>query len=192
VLLQSSEGPLVIRYPVGQTNQLIVVANGSFLFNAGLVNSEHRKLALALVKQCGAARSVAFLTTDVTQRDHEPLTDAERPALHRWFSIWPLGIILAHLLLAGAAFIGVRFPLFGRPAATIDQRPMDFGHHVAALGEFLRKSGDVSFAADRIERFYAAEKTQPLRSVVHGLQQPGTEKPPEAPNAEGTQERVLL
>ena len=61
VLLGSGEDMLVGRQTVGNS-QLYIVANGSFLLNAMLVNHEHRKLAGKLIDAIGTpGKNVVFL-----------------------------------------------------------------------------------------------------------------------------------
>ena len=61
-LLESDEGPIIGRLDISQRGQVLVVANGSFLLNAMLVNHEHRKLAGKLVDAIGpSGRDVVFL-----------------------------------------------------------------------------------------------------------------------------------
>jgi len=61
VLLGSGDDMLVGRQRVGR-GQLYIVANGSFLLNAMLVNHEHRKLAGKLIEEIGSpGKNVVFV-----------------------------------------------------------------------------------------------------------------------------------
>jgi hypothetical protein len=68
-LLESDRGTIVSRHETGES-QLFVVANGSFLLNAMLVNHEHRKLAGKLIDAIGpAGRKVVFLESGKVKID---------------------------------------------------------------------------------------------------------------------------
>ena len=77
-LLESDEGLIVGRLDIGQS-QLLVVANGSFLLNATLVNHEHRKLAGKLVDAIGpGGRDVVFLESGQIKLDQPASPDPRR------------------------------------------------------------------------------------------------------------------
>ncbi len=79
-LLDSDEGLILGRLDIGQS-QLLVVANGSFLLNAMLVNHEHRKLAGKLVDAIGpGGRDVVFLESgQITCRSAERCRPVREP-----------------------------------------------------------------------------------------------------------------
>jgi hypothetical protein len=83
-LLKSDEGLILGQRDVGQS-RLLVVANGSFLLNATLVNHEHRKLAGKLVDTIGpSGQDVVFLESGRVKID--PSTS---PAMAPWPTIDP-------------------------------------------------------------------------------------------------------
>lgn len=154
VLLRSEQDVLVSRQWL-HNNPLIVVANGSFLLNAMLVNHEHRKLANQLVTEIGPApQTVVFLESSA---DGPPIRkDDSMPspgAGLEIFQIWPTNWILLHLTIVGILFCFSRYPIFGRPRELAADAPSDFGKHIDALGELFQRSGDTAYAYGRLMQY---------------------------------------
>lgn len=135
-------------------SQLIVVTNGSFLVNLGLVNHEHRKLAAKVIEQCGKPGSVAFLESGpagIDIRDTEP---EDPPASgFELFRVFPLNAILLHMVAAGVLVCFVKLPIFGRAKKLPPEALSDFRKHIVAAGELLSSSEDADFAAKEIENY---------------------------------------
>jgi hypothetical protein len=162
ILLQSSDDVLVSREEVDDS-QLIVVANGSFLLNLPLVNHEHRKLADKLIDAVGPpAKTVVFLESDhggPPIRDDDPAPASQTG--FEIFSVWPTNWILLHLAAVGVIFCFSRWPIFGRPKTDETASGSDFGRHVDALADLLKRSRDRSYAMERILNYrQRAEQTQ--------------------------------
>jgi hypothetical protein len=66
------------------------------------------------------------------------------------FGIWPTNWILLHLAAVGVIFCFSRWPIFGRPRTCEGASRSDFGHHVDALAELLKRTHDRAYAMDRI------------------------------------------
>ena len=80
-LLGVQRGPARWKADIGQS-QLLVVANGSFLLNATLVNHEHRKLAGKLVDAIGpSGRDVVFLESRRITLDDPNTPESRRRSL---------------------------------------------------------------------------------------------------------------
>lgn len=158
-LLTSGEDLLVGRMTSERwyNGQLIVVANGSFLLNAPLVNHEHRKLAARLVDEAAPRTDPArcvFLETGrgpVPILEHEPSPHLNTPL--DILKIWPWNVLLLHLAVLGIVFSFSRLPLFGRPRELPSAATSDFGRHVAALGELMAQTGDRDFALARLAHY---------------------------------------
>jgi hypothetical protein len=71
-------------------------------------------------------------------------------SLWRMFGAWPLNVILLHLTVVGVIFCFARWPIFGRPRIPPTDAASDFGKHVDALGELLRRSKDRKYALDQL------------------------------------------
>lgn len=161
VLLQSENDILAHRFklPHWSNSQVIVIANGSFTLNMGLVNKEHRKLAGKLVDECGPPGRVAFLESGLKgiSVDNGNAPQASNFAF-RIFMIWPVSFIFLHFAALGIAFCISIFPIFGRARALPGEGRSDFGQHVAALGELLQKTKDSFFAESRIRQYQTHAK----------------------------------
>jgi hypothetical protein len=157
--LLAGEGEVIAwRYTGSEShyNQIIVVANGSFLLNVPLVNHEHRKLAGKLIEEVGAPGRVVFLESGPGDPPIDP-EGGESP-LARLFGAWPLGIILLHSAVLGIIFCFARWPIFGRPKSPPAETITDFGHHVSALGELLERTRDRAYAFDKLPSDVEAAK----------------------------------
>jgi hypothetical protein len=178
VLLRSGEDVLVSRQQFGN-GRLIVVANGSFLLNVPLVNHEHRKLAGKLIDAIGPpGKTVVFLESRASRlptrarvgppgfgygkhadRDDEepPIREndpaASTPTGLEIFGVWPTNWILLHLAAVGVIFCFSRWPIFGRPRTPETPSRSDFGRHVDALAELLKRTRDRVYAMDRIVNY---------------------------------------
>jgi hypothetical protein len=157
VLLASDEDVLVSSTP-WQGSRLIVVANGSFLLNEPLVNHEHRKLAGKLIDEIGPpGQKVVFLESGSGGppiRDKDPTLGS--PTGLEIFNLWPTNWILLHLAAVGVIFCFVRWPIFGRPRRLKRVAESDFGRHIAAEAELLKRSGDRTYATARLLHYRQA------------------------------------
>jgi hypothetical protein len=162
VLLSDGTDTIVARrrfyspqgWSAGDSNQLIVFTNGSFLLNVPLVNHEHRKLAAHLINELPPSSRVVFLESDAGGppiRESDPV--AQTPNGFEVFSIWPIGAVLLHLAALGLVFCFARLPIFGVPRDPPEASLSDFGKHVSALGELLHRTRDSGYAHGRIEQY---------------------------------------
>lgn len=150
VLLKSGDDVLVSSQDVAD-GRLIVVSNGSFLLNLPLVNHEHRKLAAQLIAEIGPEQKrVVFLESGP---GGPPIRDDEsgggRTGLEV-LTIWPTNWILLHLAILGILFCFSRWPIFGRAWESPPTGVSDFGRHVDALADLLRRSHDRTYAESRL------------------------------------------
>jgi len=138
-----------------QSSRIYVVANGSFLLNLPLVNHEHRKLADQLIEACGdPPKRVAFIESGPGGPEvHEVEPHTRYPTGWEALTTWPLSAILLHAAIIGILYCFARFAIFGRPRHLPETEASDFGKHIEALGKNLQRSGDVSFARNRIEHY---------------------------------------
>ena len=117
-----------------------------------LVNHEHRKLAGKLIDEIGPpGQKVVFLESDAGGppiRDKDPTLGT--PTGLEIFNLWPTNWILLHLAAAGVIFCFVRWPIFGRPRRLPRAAPSDFGRHITAEAELLKRSADRTYAAARL------------------------------------------
>lgn len=171
VLLETDLGdPLVRRVYDGpapftstpsaaRRSQVIVVTNGAFLLNMGLVNHEHRKLAARLVEACGPPGNVAFLEsgpTGLAVLDKEP--ENTMPSGMGLFTIYPLNVLLLHLIGVGLLFCFTVWPIFGRAKRLPAVAVSDFGAHIEAVGEMLEQTHDRKTARLILENYQKTTK----------------------------------
>jgi hypothetical protein len=146
-----------IHSPPG-TSHLLVVANGSFLFNVPLVNHEHRKLAGRLIEEVGKAKHVVILDS----QNHHPISlagDKNNPpeqtpqSMLDVFDVWPLSAILVQWGLLIVLLCFAKWPIFGPPRDPPPPPASDFGRHVAALGAAMAVTGDAEYAQSRVQQY---------------------------------------
>jgi hypothetical protein len=155
VLLSSNNDPIVVSLslPEWESSQLIFVVNGSLLLNLPLVNHEHRKLAAKLIADCGQPAKAVFLESGADGLLILDDPDAAYPTGLEMFTVWPVGTIMMHLVIAGITLLIASFPIFGRPHSLEVASSSDFGQHVSAVGELLEKTRDWQYALSRL-RYY--------------------------------------
>jgi hypothetical protein len=150
-LLTSGDNVLISRQEFDES-QLIVVANGSFLLNLPLVQHEHRKLAGKLIDEIGTpGKTVVFLESYAGGppiRDEDPET--ESPTGMEIFGVWPTNWILLHFAVVGVLLCFSRWPIFGIAKTGESASASDFGRHVDALADLLKRSRDRDYARNRI------------------------------------------
>jgi hypothetical protein len=176
VLLASQDDPLVTRIrdaSFADGSQILVVTNGSFLLNLPLVNHEHRKLAGRLIDACGEPGSVGFLESG----PGGPAVFLDEPRSRyptglEALIVWPIGCILMHLAVVGIVLYFALFPIFGRPRGLPPEPICDFGKHVDAMGQLLRRAGDPQYAADRVAQYQQTVRGETAAS--RGTAQPQT------------------
>ncbi len=171
--------PLVTRVSnpmkIGRS-QVYVIANGSFLLNVPLVHHEHRKLASKLIDRVGRDKTVCFLESEFDDWADVPVLEnasstARPPSIITILQTWPFGIILIHLIVIGIVYCFYRYPIFGRPKtkyklnsviddANESQSVSNFGRHVRALGDLLRRSGNAVFANHCLQNYHARASDQ--------------------------------
>jgi hypothetical protein len=147
-------------------NQLIVVANGSFLLNLQMVNHEHRKLAAHLAAELPTSSRIVFLESGPGGppiRESEDI--AKTPNGLEVFEIWPLGAVLLHLAAVGLVFCFARLPIFGVPRDAPEAVLADFGRHLTAFGDLLHLTRDRAYALSRIEQYRQSKTKDEGRSV---------------------------
>ena len=171
VLLQSENDILVHSFnrTYWANSRVIVLANGAFTLNMPLVNKEHRKLAGKLIATCAAKGDVAFLESDSTG-PRVRKSDSSEGGNHalQLFTIWPISFIFVHFAALGIAYCIAVFPIFGRPHRLPKEQRSDFGQHVSALGELLKKTRDVTYAENRVRQYQQQARRSSGKSHSRG------------------------
>jgi len=150
--------PKVLSLPGDHVSHLLVIANGSFLFNVPLVNHEHRKLAGRLIEEVGKAKHVVILDS----QNHHPISlagDKNKPpeqtpqSMLDVFDVWPLSAILVQWGILIVLLCFAKWPIFGPPRDPPPPPASDFGRHVAALGAAMAVTGDAEYAQSRVQQY---------------------------------------
>ena len=136
----------------GNEGSVIVVSNGSFLLNYGLVNSENQKLADDLINRCDRFGDVLFLESGPSGISVSK-SDKNNHNQWSWIAEAPLRYIVPHFLAWGVLFCFVYFPIFGRPKNIKKRSTSTFRNHVNAIGKLLGKTKMLDRAKDTIEKY---------------------------------------
>jgi len=138
-------------------DRTLLLASAAPLLNGGLVDPGNRRLAAALVAELPKdARVVVVGATRIRAASEDD--DDSGPSPWRLLAVQPHPWIFAQAIAAIALFCWWRAPIFGRPRREETGRPLDFGHHVNALGSLLRKSRDEAFARGRLEAWRRGDR----------------------------------
>ena len=153
---------LVARKKVGQS-QAIFVANAGFLLNYPLVNHEHRKLAGRLIGSLGEPKKRVFVYIGYSDLDIEKVTEVSDESPHVLLTllhIWPLSIILCHVIVLCAAFFFYKWPIFGRPKREKEYQVTDFSKHIDAYATLLAEAKDDDYATRQITEALDRQKRE--------------------------------
>ena len=153
VLLATSSGePLVTELSLASgSSKVIVVANSSIVSNLGLLDSGNRLIASKLIDKFSGA-TVGFLTGD---KDPEIVTNnSNRQSGIEFLTVWPFNVISIHTALLAMIAVIALFPIFGRAKKAPVTSTADFGDHVEAVGELLRRTNDRQFAINAIVKYF--------------------------------------
>ncbi len=179
VLLKDGETPLVIRITSEDwgDGQILVVANGSFLFNMSLVNHEHRKLANEIVESRSSGERVAFLETftgspEILDKDPVKKSRTGLDAL----ATWPINVPLIHLAILGMLYCAWQFPIFGRPKHGEQSITADFGKHIKSVGKLLARSKNDAHAQQQLTHYQQHVLDTSLHPATHTPTPPNNTK----------------
>ncbi len=149
VLLRTDAKPMVIAWERFRNGRVLVVANGSFLLNASLLNRARRPLTERVVGWIGPEPAdVAFV-----EGGHVTSSAESDRTLFALLSVAPFGWIAAHLILFGVIACLARAPRLGPPRDPIEtnlERPLA---HPEALGSLLSRTGRRSEAESLLDAY---------------------------------------
>lgn len=149
VVLEGDGEPLAIQWTLYNESRVLVVANGSFLLNATLVNRARRPLAMRAAGWVGdEPLHVAFVEGSFVLRE-----DEASPSVFAILKVPPFGWVAAQLLVLGLAACLARAPRLGRPRPdppSGEDRPVA---HPQALGSLLARTGQAADARAILEAY---------------------------------------
>ena len=154
------EQTLVARKKVGESQAMFVIHAG-FLLNYPLVNHEHCKLAGRLIDAFGKPKKRVCVYIGSREIDFNRSNDAGEESPHVLLTllhIWPLSVILCHLIVLCAAFCFYKWPIFGRPQTLTESPVTDFGKHIDACAELLAEAKDDNYTLNQIMEAYNTHK----------------------------------
>ncbi|MFT5302120.1 MAG: hypothetical protein ACI87E_002027 [Mariniblastus sp.] len=131
---------------------IFVISNGSFLLNYALIDSEHRRMATALIDETNPTGNVIFLESG----PREIMVSESDTTNHNqwaWISRAPLRYIVPHFLMWGLLFCFVFFPVFGRPRRVKAKSTSDFRSHINATSKLLERDGHQNQALQTIRDY---------------------------------------
>jgi hypothetical protein len=161
--------PKVRWLPGRHVSNLLVVANGSFLFNMPLVNHEHRKLAGRLIDAVGRSKHVVVLDSQnhhpISHGDGDNSPDQTPRSMLDIFDVWPLSAILVQWGILIVALCFSKWPIFGPPRDPPAPPASDFGRHVEALGAAMAVTRDAAYAQSRVQQYRQIRDTAGPRAL---------------------------
>jgi hypothetical protein len=148
VLWFADSEPLLATKTIGDST-VHVLASAAPVLNGGLVDPGNRQLAEDLVnrlptdgKMLVAGSTAVALPNGSGKTGGGTASDSgqEPPSPWRLLAVQPLPWVAAQALAAMALFCWCTAPILGRPRQSSPTHVQDFGHHVDALANLLRKS----------------------------------------------------
>jgi hypothetical protein len=154
-LLKGNDVDLAYRVvrPDWGTNQVIVVANGSFLLNLPLVNAENRKLAGALIRDCQTGGEAAGKVAFIESGPGGPPVYATEGKLRDPEAARRRVLLAVHWIVLGVLYCLSIFPVFGRAKSGPPETAAEFSQHVDAVGSLLQKTHDYSYAKHQLQQY---------------------------------------
>ena len=149
ILLEGDGKTLAMEWQRSNDARVLVVANGSFLLNAALVNRARRPLALRVARWAGdEPMNVAFVEGSFVLGD-----PPAQPSVFGLLKISPFGWLAAQLLVLGLAVCLARAPRLGRPRPdppSGEDRPVA---HPEALGALWERTGAADDARSALQTY---------------------------------------
>ncbi len=157
-IIQAADGsPVVVTITAKEWNdsKIIVVGCGSLLCNYTLASPQGQALAAQLIADTSDQPGlVGFISSNfsgvsVTEADPEinAMTGLEL------LTIWPLSLIMFHLIVLGFFSCMVLLPIFGRPRELVESPDSNFSDHIDAVAALMQKSGGEQYARRRVSDY---------------------------------------
>ncbi|WP_422931087.1 hypothetical protein [Singulisphaera sp. PoT] len=158
ILLSGDDFPLAIEWMTTSDSQVLVVANGSFLLNATLLNEARIPLAMDVVYWLGTdASNVAFVEGRSVAG-----AGASSPSVFALLWIYPFGWVVAQLMLMGLIACLARAPRLGRARSAPtsgEDRPSAHPEALGALLARVRRPSEALVVLDAYRRWRLASNS---------------------------------
>lgn len=160
LLSTSEEAQIVAEVTSGHwsNSKVLVVAGGSLLTNYAFSRKANRRLAERIIREAtpsGKSKPVvAFLISDwgnLPVSDREP--DTPLKSGMEMLTEWPISLVTMHGLVFLMIVCLACLPIFGRPRKIRRSEANDFGHHLDAVASLMIRTGDESYARQRISDY---------------------------------------
>ncbi len=141
-------------------SKVIVIANASLCCNYSLTDPASRLALQEIIERISPKGRVAFMNSSnpTLLQSHDNSNDSFGFQL---LTVYPLNFIFIHLLFAGIVTLIALWPIFGRAQPLAAQNDRDFGRHVQALGQLLRRTSDRTFANSMVARYFREQRKEP-------------------------------
>ncbi|QDV70304.1 hypothetical protein Poly24_40240 [Rosistilla carotiformis] len=159
-------------------SQVLVLCTGEPLLNLSLADPINAAFAERLIAASGPPGTVGFLRTDRFGARVQGDSDDELAAGMELLTQWPLSMTTMHVVLLGFVAILALLPIFGRPRRLPPPATGDFGEHVSAVADMLRRSGDADYARQRISEYFVQVRGEDSGPWVLPTAPTANEKPP--------------
>lgn len=136
-------------------SKIVVVGSGSLLSNFSLATPDGQWLAANLIDETADEPGlIGFMTTswggaNVSDVDPE-LNSVSGIEL---LTVWPLSLIMLHLLVLGFVSCMILLPIFGRPREPQLASTSDFADHLDAVATLMSRSGGEDYARRRVSDY---------------------------------------
>ncbi len=149
ILLEGDGKALAMEWHRAHDARVLVVANGSFLLNAALVNRARRPLALQVARWAGDEPMQVAFVEGMFVLGGPPA----QPTVFGLLDVPPFGWLAAQLLVLGLAVCLARAPSLGRPRPdppSGEDRPVS---HPEALGALWQRTGAAEDARSALRTY---------------------------------------
>ncbi|MEL7497086.1 MAG: hypothetical protein AAFN77_05710 [Planctomycetota bacterium] len=137
---------------MGADSSIILVSNGCFLLNFGLVDPKKERIADRLLATLPNNTDVLILESGPRDIDISD-SNYENHNSWAWIAEAPLRYIVPHFLLWGVLFCFVFYPILGRPRQTKKESTTSFRNHINAIAKQLARAGKVHKARQTINNY---------------------------------------
>lgn len=149
------------RFP---ESQILVVVNGSTLLNFGLTKPGNVSFAEELMVEVANVSAMAHTNNAYfVESGRAGLSVREADASSSFtglepLTVYPVNLILLHLLVLGIVLCLALFPYFGRPYDPPRKDKGDFGRYLTGIGELLARTRNTTYAVDKLNEWKKASK----------------------------------